>query len=190
MIHFVISFRRFNRWTQLQYAIQLIRIFSSVKTVVVCSYLIKYIDSFYCRIIFLMCCLFSFPFANSNSYHSSSVGFDYTVLPDCFNIDFPIWDKNIRTLLNLPWMRVYRSIRVFFFLRLCSYLISSRIVTFILSFGSNLVFFLSFTLLSSDYLRFLPHSLAFVFNYYHILYSVSYVFFSPAAFLILVLQLF
>lgn len=114
MIHFVISFRRFNRWTQLQYAIQLIRIFSSVKTVVVCSYLIKYIDSFYCRIIFLMCCLFSFPFANSNSYHSSSVGFDYTVLPDCFNIDFPIWDKNIRTLLNLPWMRVYRSIRVFF----------------------------------------------------------------------------
>lgn len=77
-----------------------------------------------------------------------------------------------------------------FFFRLCSYLISSRVVTFVHSFDSYSQYFLKIYTSLFRISPLLASQSRICFNYYHILYSVSYVFSSPAAFLISVLQLF
>lgn len=104
--------------------------FFAVKTVVVCSSCwLNTLILFYCRIIFVMCC--SFFLLLLFRTRRSNVGFDYTVLPDCFNIDFP----SKYSYASKPALNACVPINSFIF-RLCSYLISSRVVTFVHSFDS------------------------------------------------------
>lgn len=156
--------------------------FFAVKTVVVCSSCwLNTLILFYCRIIFVMCCsVFLFCYFELISFQCRFWLYSVARL-----FQYRFFHQNIRTRLNLPWMRVYQSIRFSF-----AYAHTWYLRGLLRSFIHLIVIASIFLKIYTSLFRISPllaSQSRICFNYYHILYSVSYVFSSPAAFLISVL---